>query len=110
MNAYLSLLLAICFEVVGTVALKFVDGYSNLVPTLAVLVGYGLSFYFLSEALTDLPIGLIYATWSGLGIVAIVALGLLFFEERPDLAGLAGIAFILVGVYLLNAVSRMSAH
>lgn len=110
MNAYLNLFLAIILEVVATIALKFVDGYTNIVATAVVFVGYGVSFYFLSEALNDLPIGLIYATWSGIGIFGIVLVGLVFFDEQPDLAGLVGIGFILVGVYLLNAVSGMSAQ
>lgn len=74
------------------------------------MVGYGLSFYFLSETLSELPVGMIYATWSGFGIVGIAVIGLLLFEERPDAAGLVGIALVLAGIYVLNVVSSMTAH
>jgi small multidrug resistance pump len=110
MNAYVNLAVAILTEIAGTTALKFVDGATNLPAIVVVTVGYGASFYFLSEALNDLPIGLIYATWSGFGILGIVLIGVVMFDEQPDMAGLVGMACIMLGVYLLNAVSGMSAH
>ena len=110
MNPYAALALAIGLEVAGTTALKFVDGFTNPLPSAVVLVGYGLSFYFLSGALEELPIGMIYATWSGLGIVSIAVIGLLWFDERLDLAAVVGVGLIVLGVYVLNVVSDVSAH
>jgi small multidrug resistance pump len=103
-TAYLAL--AIASEVTGTTALKFSDGFTELLPSAVVVVGYLGSFYLLSLALQDLPIGLVYATWSAVGIVGAAAAGTVLFDETLDLAAVVGIGFILVGVVVLNAVSE----
>jgi len=110
MNPYLSLVGAIIAEVIGTTALNLSEGFSNVLPSIVVIIGYGVSFYLLSLALEQLPVGTMYATWSGIGIVAIAIVGIVFFNERIDLAGVIGFGFIIAGVYLLNIVSNMSAH
>lgn len=103
------LFLAIVSEVVATSALKFSDGFSKLVPTIIVIVGYGISFYLLSLTLKSLPIGITYAIWSGAGIVFISLIGWLFMGQKLDMASLVGIAFIIAGVMIINLLSR-SAH
>ena len=110
MRPYLLLAGAICSELVGTTALKLSEGFSNPVPSVLVVVGYGLAFYLLSLTLEELPVGAVYATWAALGIVGIAAIGVVVFEESIDLAGAIGMALILGGVYVLNVVSEMSAH
>ena len=110
MNPYALLGAAIVSELVGTTALKLSDGFSRPLPTLGVLVGYGLAFYLVSLTLEDLPIGVVYGTWAALGIVGVAAIGVVVFGERVDLAGVVGIALILAGVYFVNVVSEMSAH
>lgn len=110
MNPYVALAGAIISEVIGTTALNLSNGFSNLIPSIIVLLGYGMSFYLLSLALTDLPVGMIYATWSGVGVVAIAVVGILFFDEQIDMAGALGFTLIIAGVYLLNVVSKTSAH
>jgi small multidrug resistance pump len=109
MNAYVLLAGAIASELVGTVALKLSQGFTRPLPVLGVVAGYGLSFYLLSLTMEELPMGLIYGTWSAVGIVAIAAVGLLFFDEQVDLAGVVGILLIVAGVYVVNVVSEMSA-
>lgn len=106
MRPHLALALAIASEVVGTTALKFADGFSNLAPTAVVVVGYLSSFYFLGVTLEDLPVGLVYATWSGVGIVGAVDAGVAFFHESVDLAAVAGILLLLTGVFVLNVYSE----
>lgn len=105
MHPYLAMGLAIASEVAGTAALKASDGFSELVPTAVVIVGYLGAFYLLSLTLQDLPVGLVYATWSGIGILAAALLGVFVFDEHLDLAGVAGMALIVTGVAVLNLVS-----
>ncbi|MGM0388280.1 small multidrug resistance pump [Natrinema hispanicum] len=105
MRAYLYLGIAIAAEVTGTTALKFSDGFTNAVPSAVVIAGYIGSFYFLSLTLQEFPIGLVYATWSAIGIVAAALLGVVLFDEPVDIAGLVGIALIIGGVICLNLFS-----
>ncbi|QLK27380.1 multidrug efflux SMR transporter [Natrinema zhouii] len=105
MREYLYLGIAIAAEVTGTTALKFSDGFTNVVPTIVVIAGYIGSFYFLSLTLQAFPIGLVYATWSALGIVAAVLIGVVLFDETVDIAGLIGVALIIGGVICLNVLS-----
>ena len=110
MNPYVVLGTAILAEVIGTTSLKLSQGFSRPLPSLGVLVGYGAAFYFLSLALEDLPVGVVYGTWAALGIVAIAAIGVVAFDEPVDIAGIVGIGLIIAGVYCLNVVSGMSTH
>ena len=109
MREYLYLGGAIVAEVTGTTALKFSDGFENLLPTLVVVVGYVGSFYLLSLTLQDLPIGLVYATWSAVGIVAAALIGVVLFDESVDVAGMVGMALIVGGVLVLNLLSETYA-
>jgi small multidrug resistance pump len=96
------LLLAIGTEVVATSALKASDGFTRLAPSVVVVVGYAASFYFLSLSLRDIPLGVVYAVWSGIGTAAIALIGILFFQETLGWVGIAGITLIVLGVVLLN--------
>jgi small multidrug resistance pump len=109
-NPYVLLGTAILAEVLGTTSLKLSEGFSRPLPSVGVLVGYGVAFYLLSLTLEDLPVGVVYATWAALGIVCIAAVGVVAFDEQVDVAGLGGILLIVAGVYVLNVVSGMSAH
>lgn len=104
------LLIAILGEVVGTVALKASDGFARLGPTALVVVGYGLTFYFLGLALKQIPLGVAYAIWSGLGTAGAVLAGVLLWRESLNLAGVIGIALIVAGVLILNLFPGASAH
>ncbi|EMA43000.1 cation/cationic drug transporter [Halococcus morrhuae DSM 1307] len=110
MNPYVLLAAAIVSEVIGTTALQYADGFSNLLPTGVLIAGYLTSFYLLSLILDQLPIGPVYATWSAVAIVLITIIGTLFLGQRIDLAGVIGMALIIGGVYLLNVVSDVSVH
>jgi small multidrug resistance pump len=103
----LILLLAIVSEVVGTVALKASEGFARLGPTLLVVVGYVLTFYFLGLALKQIPLG---AIWSGLGTAGAVLAGVLLWRESLSPAGVVGIALIVAGVVILNLFPGASAH
>lgn len=110
MQNYLFLAIAIVAEVIATSALKAADGFTQLIPSMIVVIGYAAAFYFLSLTLKAIPVGIAYATWSGVGIVLVAAIGQIFLNQRIDLAGLVGIAFIVVGVLIVNLVSKTGAH
>lgn len=110
MNPYLLLAAAITAELFGTTALKLSQGFSRPIASVGVLVGYGLAFYLLSLTITDLPLGLVYGTWAGIGIVGAAVIGVAVFGESVDMAGIAGITLIVIGVYALNVLSGMAAH
>jgi len=110
MNAWLTLTLAILAEVIGTSALKASEGFSRLLPSVVVVAGYGIAFYFLSLTLKHIPVGIAYAVWSGAGTVLITVIGVLAFRQKIDLAGMIGIALIIAGVLVLNLLSKSGAH
>jgi small multidrug resistance pump len=104
------LLLAILSEVVGTVALKASEGFARLGPIVLVMVGYGLSLYLLALALRQIPLGIAYTIWSGLGTAGAVVAGALLWRESLNPAGVVGIILIIAGVVVLNLFSGASAH
>jgi len=105
MNPLLALAFAIVSEVAGTAALKASDGFTDPVAGAVVAVGYGGAFSLLSLALEELPVGFVYATWSGAGICGAVAVGVVVFDEGVDHAALVGLALIVSGVVVLSAYS-----
>jgi small multidrug resistance pump len=100
---------AILAEVVATSALKASNGFSRPWPSVIVVLGYGLSFYCLSIVLRTIPVGIVYAIWSGVGIALITLAGWLFFGETLDAPAFAGLALIVAGVVVLNLFSRSVA-
>ena len=107
---YLYLIIAIVAELIGTTFLKKSNGFSELIPSILTIVGYGIAFYFLSLTLRDIPVGIAYALWSGIGIVLITIVGIVAFKQVPDLPALLGILLIVAGVIVINVFSKMSAH
>jgi len=110
MNAYFSLVIAILSEVIGTSALKACDGFSRLWPSLVVVAGYGLAFFFLSITVRTVPLGIAYAVWSGLGSALIVGISWLVFKQALDLPAVCGVALIIAGCVVLNVFSKASGH
>jgi small multidrug resistance pump len=104
------LLVAIAAEVVGTSALKHTDGFTKLGPSLIVFAGYAAAFYFLSLTLKILPVGIAYAIWSGVGMVLISLVGWIAFREALDAPALIGMSFIIVGVAIINLLSKSVSH
>lgn len=104
MHPALWLTLAIGTEVLATTAVKLSDGFTRLAWVGVVVAGYGISFWAMSIALKTIPLGIVYAIWSGVGTAAIVVIGWLAFRESLDAIKLAGIAIIMIGVLLLNIV------
>ncbi|KAK0350835.1 hypothetical protein LTR94_027398 [Friedmanniomyces endolithicus] len=101
---------AIVFEVVGTTLLQASEQFTRLWPTLGLAACYGAAFFLLSLALRQMPVGLAYAIWSGLGVVAISLIGLVVFGQKLDLPAVAGLALIVTGVLVINLFSKAVSH
>ncbi len=110
MPAYGILALAIIGEVIGTSAMKASEGFTRLGPSVVVVLGYAAAFFFLSQVLDRIPVGIAYAVWAGGGIVLIALVAWIVYGQRPDLAGFAGMGLIVAGVLVLNLLSKTSAH
>ncbi|MEJ8547630.1 DMT family transporter [Brevibacillus borstelensis] len=100
--AYVFLGAAIVLEVFASTMLKLSNGFSRLIPSVGVIIGYGSAFYALSLALKALPLGLSYATWSGVGTILTVLVGVYLFKEKVNKQAIAGIAILIIGIVMLN--------
>lgn len=110
MQHWLYLGVAIVSEVVATSALKAAEGFTRPLPSLVVVVGYGIAFYCLSVVLRTLPVGVTYAIWSGVGVALVALVGWLVYGQSLDLAAILGLALIVAGVLVLNLFSKTVAH
>lgn len=110
MNHWLALAIAIVAEVIGTTALKASNEFTRLLPSLIVILGYGTAFYFMAISMRVLPVGIMYAIWSGMGIVLISILGWLVYRQTLDLPAMIGMSFIIVGVIIINVFSKSIGH
>ena len=110
MNTYLILGAAIVLEIIATSCLKASEGFTRLWPSLVTAAGYAGSFYCLSLTLKVLPIGVVYAIWSGVGIVLTAVVGWFIFKQRLDAAAIGGMALIVAGVLVINLFSKSATH
>jgi multidrug transporter EmrE-like cation transporter len=110
MPAYAILALAIVGEVIGTSAMKASEGFTRPGPSILTVLGYATAFFFLSQVLDRIPLGIAYAVWAGGGIVLIALAGWVIYGQRPNLAGFAGMGLIIAGVLVLNLLSKTSVH
>jgi small multidrug resistance pump len=108
--AYAYLVAAILVEVTATSALKASEGFTRLWPSLIVVVGYGLSFFFMSLTLKSIPVGVVYAIWSGVGIVLITAVAWFLYKQALDTPALIGMGLIVAGVAVINLFSSTAGH
>ena len=104
--SYFFLALAIIFEVIGTMLLPASQNFTKLLPSVVLVVAYMLSFYFLTFALRDIPIAIVYASWAGLGVFLIALLSYLFFGQSLQWQAIAGLCLIVVGVALVNTFTK----
>lgn len=110
MNGAIYLAIAIVGEVIATSFLRASAGFTQLVPSLVVVIGYCVTFYFFSLALQTIPVGIGYAIWSGVGIVLVSIIAFFVYGQTLDLPALIGIGLILAGVLVINVFSQSSAH
>jgi small multidrug resistance pump len=107
---WLYLAIAIVAEVTATSFLRASAGFTKLLPSVVVVIGYGIAFFFLSLTLKDIPMGVGYAIWSGAGVTLIAAIGWLFFGQKLDAPAIIGMGLIVAGVVVMNLFSKTVTH
>ena len=110
MNHWLALVIAISGEVIATSALKASNEFTRLIPSIVVVVGYGTAFYFMAISMRVLPVGIMYAIWSGMGIVLVSVIGWVVYKQALDLPSLIGMGLIIAGVIVINLFSKSVGH
>jgi small multidrug resistance pump len=110
MFVYLTLLTAILAEVVATSALKASYGFTKIVPGGIAVVGYCIAFYSLSLTLRGMSLGIVYAIWSGVGIVLLSAVDWIIYKQKLDAAAMVGMGLIIGGVAIINLLSRAAVR
>ncbi|OQK18718.1 multidrug transporter [Methyloprofundus sedimenti] len=106
MLAYLYLAIAIVAEVSATCALKASAEFTRIIPSLIVIVGYGVSFYLMALVLETMPVGITYAIWAGLGIILVAIVGAVVYKEIPDFPVIMGMALIIAGVVVIHVFEK----
>lgn len=107
---YIYLFFAVLAETIGTSALQASQQFTRLWPSVLVVVAYGCAFYLLGLTLKYMPVGVVYAIWSGLGIVLIALIGYLVFGQRLDLPAVLGLGMIIAGILVINLFSKTVTH
>ena len=107
---YIYLALAIVTEVIGTSLLKATDEFTKLIPSVIVVVCYLLSFWLLTLTLREMTVGVMYAIWSGLGIVLVAGVAAFYYKQIPDFAAIVGMALIIIGVLVIHLFSNSIQH
>ena len=102
-KTYLFLVGAIFCEVAGTMLLPASQNFTKLIPTISLAIFYLTAFYLLTFVVNKLPIAIVYATWSGLGIFTIAILGYIFFKQALAWQAVIGLFLIVIGVILVNS-------
>ena len=102
MNPWILLLIAILAEITATTALKATQGFTVLAPSLLVVTGYGLAFFLMAQVVLQIPVGIAYAIWSGLGTALVAVLGYFIYHDALSREAILGIGLIVAGVLLIN--------
>ena len=103
--AYIFLVLAIAFEVLSTSFLKDTNGFTNLYPSLIVITALCICLFLMSHSMKFIPVGIVYASWAGLGIVAITIIAVLKYNQMPNIPTMIGLSFIVVGVIIVHLMN-----
>lgn len=107
---YVLFVLAVVAEVIATTALARSASFTRLVPTAIAILGYAIAFWCLSFPMRIMPTGIVYAVWSGMGIVLITGIGFIWYQEALDLAAVFGLGLIIAGVATINLFSKSVPH
>ncbi len=109
-KAYFFLLVAVIAETIGTTSLQASQQFTRLWPSILVVVGYGFAFYFMALTLKYMPVGIVYAIWSGLGIFLIAMIGFVVFGQKLDWPAILGLVMILAGILVIHLFSKTAGH
>ena len=108
--AYMFLALAIALEITGTSFVKDTEGFTRWVPSIICLSTICFSYYLMSHVVGFIPVGITYATWSGLGIVAITIIGVFKYNQIPNIPTIIGLVLIIVGVIIVNTMNDIQVN
>jgi small multidrug resistance pump len=110
MSAFMYLTMAIVAEVIATTMLKASEGFTRLWPSLLVVLGYGVAFWGLSMVVKSMPLGIVYAIWSGMGIVLVSIAAVFVYQQKLDWPAIVGMGLIIAGVLVITLLSKASVH
>lgn len=110
MNHWLALTLAIVAEVMATSTLKATAEFTKPIPSVIVIIGYALAFYFMTLSLRVLPVGIMYAIWAGMGIVLVALIGWIVHQQVLDVPAILGLTLIIAGVVVIHLYSSTIHH
>jgi small multidrug resistance pump len=105
--AYIFLVLAIAFEVLATSFLKDTNGFTNLYPSMIVVIALCICLYLMSHTMQFIPVGIVSSTWAGLGIVAIAVIAVIKYNQIPNIPTIIGLSLIVVGVIIVHLMNDM---
>ena len=108
--AYLLLAFAIVLEITGTSFVKDTAGFTRWVPSVICLATICFSYYLMSHVVSFIPVGITYATWSGLGIAAITIIGVFKYNQIPNIPTIIGLVLIIVGVIIVSTMSDIEVR
>ena len=106
--AYIFLILAIAFEVLATSFLKDTNGFTSLYPSLIVVIALCICLFLMSHTMKFIPVGIVYATWAGLGIVAITSIAVIKYKQIPNIPTIIGLSLIVMGVAVVHLMNDMN--
>ena len=108
--AYIFLALGIGFELISTSFLKDTNGFTNFYPSLICIISLCICIYLLAHSMQFIPVGIVYATWAGLGIVGITIIAVIKYEQIPNIPTIIGLSFIVVGVIIVHVMSDIKVN
>ena len=108
-RTWLLLGIAVVFEIAGAIGLRFSEGFTLIVPTLAALAAFAIALYFVSRVMKTLPVSIAYPVWAGGGTAGVALIGILALGEELNLIKGIGLALVIVGVVIVNMVSEKTA-
>ena len=109
-HAYIFLVIAIVLEITGTSFVKDTEGFTKWIPTIICLATICFSYYLMSHVVSFIPVGITYATWSGLGITAITIIGIFKYKQIPNIPTIIGLTLIIVGVVIVNTMNDIRVN
>ena len=105
-QAYILLMVSILLEITATGSLKATEGFTRWIPSLISVIAISGCMFLMSHIMKVLPVGITYATWLGVGIVALTFIGIIKYKQIPNLATIFGLVLIIIGVVIVNVMSR----
>ena len=108
--AYIFLGFAIILEITGTSFVKDTQGFTKWIPSLICLVTICFSYYLMSHVVSFIPVGITYATWSGLGLAALTIIGVIKYNQVPNIPTIIGLILIIIGVIIVNTMSDIKVN